>query len=398
MGDPKLYRVHFGYCKMKKKIAILINLPTPLNPDISGGLERVALYEMKGLNDLKYDVTLYAASVIGSHRRVKPLTLPLIESISAYLKKTKLKPLLFIYEYWIKSTIFYLLTIKHDLLLCMNAEVINILSPHRSFIHIQIPVDTNFVKLRIAFALFARRFKRTVFLFCSQAILNQYADRYPWIRQRAVVLYNAVDIHLFKPDSQKQTNSPTRFLFAGNWVKAKGIDVLLEAVDGLYQKRRDFEVYLAGSPYVWNNTRVTASKKSMAEQVMATADQLPCLKIIGDVAHDRLPSVYASMDVFICPSVWEEPFGMVNVEAMSCGLPVIGTRVGGIPEIIVHGKTGLLVEKSNPDELADAMQYYLDYPEQIGIMGRAARKRVEDNFSWEIHTQNLNHIINDVKK
>jgi glycosyltransferase involved in cell wall biosynthesis len=99
--------------------------------------------------------------------------------------------------------------------------------------------------------------------------------------------------------------------------------------------------------------------------------------------------------VFCCPSIYE-PFGIINLEAMACGTPVVASAVGGIPEVVVEGETGLLVavdlepgaafEPVDPErfsaDLADALNRLLADPDERRRMGRAGRARVESEFAW----------------
>ena len=112
--------------------------------------------------------------------------------------------------------------------------------------------------------------------------------------------------------------------------------------------------------------------------------------------HKELRVLYTYATAFVTPSLYE-PFGIINLEAMSCGTPVVGSAVGGIPEIIVDGKTGFLVpleptsstnfEPKNPDEfqhaLADKLNVLLDNPEMAKKFGEASRQRAIDVFSWK---------------
>jgi starch synthase len=86
--------------------------------------------------------------------------------------------------------------------------------------------------------------------------------------------------------------------------------------------------------------------------------------------------------VFLCPSVYE-PFGLINLEAMACGTPVVASRVGGIPEVVVDGETGFLVPPGDPRALAAAVREVLADPERAARLGHAGRRRVVDKFSWE---------------
>ncbi|MFB6230876.1 MAG: glycosyltransferase, partial [Salinibacter sp.] len=115
-------------------------------------------------------------------------------------------------------------------------------------------------------------------------------------------------------------------------------------------------------------------------------------------------TMYSHAAVFVCPSVYE-PFGIINLEAMACETPVVASRVGGIPEIVVPEETGLLVDvdptegddvdPADPDAfaqgLADGVNALMATPERRETMGAAARQRVEEQFSWRaIAEQTLN--------
>ncbi len=89
------------------------------------------------------------------------------------------------------------------------------------------------------------------------------------------------------------------------------------------------------------------------------------------------------------PAVWQEPFGLVNIEAMSTGLPVISTQVGGIPEIVVNGKTGFLVPPNDTHALVEAIETLLDDDQLRITMGREGRRRVERSFTWKNHIEKL---------
>ena len=106
-----------------------------------------------------------------------------------------------------------------------------------------------------------------------------------------------------------------------------------------------------------------------------------------------MPVLYSHAAVFVCPSVYE-PFGIINLEAGACSTPVVAAAVGGIPEVMVHEETGLLVpfdakedaEPAKPEiyaaDLAAAINTLIRAPEKGAQMGAAARKRIEKHFSW----------------
>ena len=116
-----------------------------------------------------------------------------------------------------------------------------------------------------------------------------------------------------------------------------------------------------------------ASQLGVAEQV----------RFIGKRQANELRYYYGASDVMVT-TPWYEPFGLTPLEAMACGRPVIGSAVGGLPFTIKDGKTGLLVPPRDPAALAHALQYLLSQPERCIEMGKAARQRVEHEFTWTI--------------
>jgi starch synthase len=103
--------------------------------------------------------------------------------------------------------------------------------------------------------------------------------------------------------------------------------------------------------------------------------------ISSAVPRADLVALLAGATVFVCPSVYE-PLGIVNLEAMACSTPVVASRVGGIPEVVVEGVTGLLVEPGDEPALAAAVNELLATPEAAAAMGIAGRERAVAQFSW----------------
>ena len=142
----------------------------------------------------------------------------------------------------------------------------------------------------------------------------------------------------------------------------KGLPVLMAAGAKLAEHRDDFEIW------------ATHTNPSL---------NLPWFKSIGWHAHEKVKDFYAQSDIAVVPSVWEEPFGMVAVEAMACGRPVIASRVGGLQHIVVDGETGLLFAREDAVGLAAALARLLDDAGLRADMGAAARRRVEDQYDWD---------------
>mgnify|MGYP000997476360 CR=1 FL=1 len=134
----------------------------------------------------------------------------------------------------------------------------------------------------------------------------------------------------------------------------KGFAVLAEAADRLWARRQDFRVAATLAP---------------------GGPGRPWLEPLGWVAHDQMPALYARAAVCAVPSVWEEPFGLVAVEAMAAGRPVVASRTGGLARIVADGETGLLTPPGDAAALADALARLLDDPALRARLGAAGRAR-----------------------
>jgi Glycosyl transferases group 1 len=107
------------------------------------------------------------------------------------------------------------------------------------------------------------------------------------------------------------------------------------------------------------------------------------------IPHSDLAQHYRDADIFVLPSVWNEPFALVILEAMSSGLPVIATRGGGFPEAVEDGKTGILVERGDAVGLAEAITRLVENEDLRRSMGQAGRQRALELFTWEKISQDL---------
>ena len=210
------------------------------------------------------------------------------------------------------------------------------------------------------------------------------------------VIHNGIDLDQYRstpnPDVlAKYAIDPSRpfVLFVGRITRQKGIIHLVEAIRSI---RDGVQIVLcAGAPDTPEIGREMAERVEQARQ--ATTN--PIIWIPQIVPKNEIIALYTMASVFVCPSVYE-PFGIINLEAMACGTPVVASAVGGIPEVVVPGETGLLVpvdatdggdfEPKNPAkfaaDLADAVNQLLNDPARMAEMGRKSRERVERHYSW----------------
>jgi len=194
--------------------------------------------------------------------------------------------------------------------------------------------------------------------------------------ERVVVIHNGVDAEAFARTERREALARHRVcepyaLFVGRISEQKGIFQLLEAAGRLPENVQ--LVLCASSPDTPELARRLETAVAGRSQVHWINAMLPVEEVV---------QLYSHAAVFVCPSIYE-PFGLINLEAMACGTPVVASRVGGIPEVVVDGETGWLVEPGDPVALAEALRGALADSARARRMGLAGRRRVEAHFSWD---------------
>lgn len=162
-------------------------------------------------------------------------------------------------------------------------------------------------------------------------------------------------------------------LFVGRLASNKGLKHLIDSVPKVISESKDTTFVLVGEDESQRNLL-----EKQAER-LGVRDKLIFTGHITD--NELLRSAYSACDVFVLPSEYEA-FGIVLLEAMACEKPCIATNVGGVPEVVEDGKTGLLVEYGNPEQLANAIIELIGDENRRTEMGRAGRRRVKENFTW----------------
>jgi glycosyltransferase involved in cell wall biosynthesis len=199
--------------------------------------------------------------------------------------------------------------------------------------------------------------------------------------EKVSVLYNGIDLGHFRPQRGAEEGRAVRtrlglseqcqvVICVAQLIDAKGLNYLIDAAAEL-RARPDLVVLIVGE----------------GERRQALADHIRRLGLDERVQllgrRDDVGELLAASDLFVCPSVWDEALGYVNLEAMAAGLPVVASRVGGIPEAVRDGETGLLTPPRDAQALAGAMASLLDDDARRAAMGRAGRRAVEETFSME---------------
>ncbi len=172
-------------------------------------------------------------------------------------------------------------------------------------------------------------------------------------------------------------------LFAGTKDYNKGAIHLLQAVEKIRQKVKDVILVSIGLP-----TREWQKKRSLLHE-----DDLLDLCYISE---EEKREAFDACDLFVMPSRYDS-FGIVYLEAWRCGKPVIGARVGAIPEVIEEGKDGLLAEFGEVDQLVSAIISLLNHPDLVKEMGETGRKKVIDRFNWQKNIGKIEEVFKGAK-
>ncbi|WP_171172525.1 glycosyltransferase [Streptomyces sp. I05A-00742] len=240
--------------------------------------------------------------------------------------------------------------------------------------------------------------ERTIGTSCAQvlATCSDEVDQLALMgidRERCAVVPCGVDTEHFTPRG-KVALTPARrarhrLLVIGRLVPRKGVDLALKAL----QRIPDAELVVAGGPPADGLLKDPEAKRLLGlARRLRVADRTV---LLGCVPHEEMPALIRSADLVLCTPVYE-PFGIVPLEAMACGVPVVATDVGGHRDTVVHGGTGLLVPEGGHGELADAVNGLLAAPGQLAAYGRNGRSRVVTRFAWETVAEGVEQVYERV--
>ena len=265
-----------------------------------------------------------------------------------------------------------------------------------------------------------RRVKKAdLILGCSQYITDNFRQRFPQLAARCHTLYNGVDLAKFEePERNKEKKlNYNRLLYVSKVSPEKGLHVLIEALEEIVKKDPSIHLDIVGSLNAWplgfiiwlsedkkvQKLAMFHDKKnvnSYLSQIKSKIDSSNISKNVtfhGRIPHEDVVKYFHAADIFVLPS-FSEAFGIGFIEAMAAQVPVVGTKVGGIPEIVENGKTGVLVESGNSKDLANAITELLGNEDLRQKMITQGKERVEA-FNWDKIVRNLEflyaHMLNN---
>jgi glycogen synthase len=207
---------------------------------------------------------------------------------------------------------------------------------------------------------------------CSEDILEEGRRLVPEIASRSSVIRNAVEAPAILP-SPLPFNPPV-CLCLGRLARDKGFDVAVSAFRSVIDRIPHARLVIAGD----GPERGVLEKQVVDEGIGGSVE------FLGWIAPNRVWDVLRSSTLVIVPSR-QESFGLVALEAAWMARPVVASRVGGIPEVVIDGKTGLLIEKEDTQSLANAIVFLLSHPDVATQTGEMALARAQTTFNWNTH-------------
>jgi glycosyltransferase involved in cell wall biosynthesis len=181
-----------------------------------------------------------------------------------------------------------------------------------------------------------------------------------------------VDCRMFRPTERINMTSAVTLGFVKHLKSKYGPEYLIRAMEmvvGQYPRTR---LLMAGSGELRSQLEALTGQLGLTQNI----------SFLGAIEHRQVPEVLKNVDIFVMPSIREE-FGVAAVEAQATEIPVVATRVGGVPEVVRDGITGILVEPRNSEQLATAIIELIENPEKRREMGKEGRKYVLSHYRWE---------------
>jgi phosphatidylinositol alpha-mannosyltransferase len=197
------------------------------------------------------------------------------------------------------------------------------------------------------------------------------------------VVPNGADVELFAAATPAALPEGRRVLFVNRLDRRKGFPVMVEAFRRLAEERTDVLLIVAGDG---------EDRREVRELPIGTRARVVML---GTVPHDRLAPYHAACEVFCAPATGRESFGIVLVEAMAAGLPVVASDIPGYREVVRDGVDGILVPPRDPEALAGAAGRLLDEPDAARRFGDAGRKRVR-KYAWDVVAREIEAVYVEV--
>ncbi|KPU45366.1 GDP-mannose-dependent alpha-(1-6)-phosphatidylinositol monomannoside mannosyltransferase [Oxobacter pfennigii] len=193
-----------------------------------------------------------------------------------------------------------------------------------------------------------------------------------------------IDIEKFNVERHKDDTVIT-FGIVKSLEEVYGIEYLIRAFEKIYKKYGNLRLLIVGGGNLYDKLKIMCAELKIEDYVTFT----------GKVLNTEVPIFLNEMDIFVMPSI-RESFGVAALEAQACGVPVIASDVGGIPEVVIDGETGLLFKAADTDELAEKMEYLINNSQIRNEMGRRGRAFVENSYNWEANVDEMYKLYENI--
>lgn len=219
----------------------------------------------------------------------------------------------------------------------------------------------------------------------SKYTVDELTELYGVDEEKIHVIYNGVDINKFKPKTDK-TKLRKEFgleekqkiiLFVGRLYHRKGLEILLHSIPSVIQEFKDVKFAISGTGF--------KEKEESLRKLAKKLDIEEYVTFLGYVPDQKLPFLYAASEVFVLPAIYEN-FPFAILEAQATGLPVISTKVGGIPEFLTDNENGFLIDPGDSTQLTQRVVNLLQNPKLAKEVGARGRKLIVEKLSWRLIT------------
>ena len=208
--------------------------------------------------------------------------------------------------------------------------------------------------------------------------------------KKIAIISDGVNQNEFKPDLYKRETRKKLGFDTENLIVCvsrlehkNGTHDLIEAAS--YLENIDFKIIICGD----------GSERQKLEKMVEKFDLKNKVLFLGDIFHTELPKYVACADIFVRPSL-AEGFGIVFLEAMAAGLAVIGAPVGGIPDFLKNGETGLLCQSGNPEDIAEKIETLINDKELCEKLIKSAKKMIDEKYNWDKISEQLKSVYNEI--
>lgn len=226
---------------------------------------------------------------------------------------------------------------------------------------------------------FRRKLAKRVILESADIITSTSYFMLNWVKKyikkekEIYVIPFGVDLKKFRPEKYKKKRDKTVKIYITKLLRPKyGIDILIKAFSYLCKELNNIELHIIGEGPLKEELINLTKSLSIDSKV----------KFWGYIKHSELPEIISQMDIFVMPSI-SESFGVAAIEASAMKIPVVASNIGGVPEVVIHNKTGFLFKPGDIKELEKYLKILITNKELREKMGIEGRKFVLDKYNWE---------------